>query len=1189
MDDQGKRTAPVSLRIIPEIPAGPEAWQEFGPAMLAYIAGQRWFRGKARNPGSAAIRDAVPSPPAGSHAYILIVDVGYPSSKPETYAVPVVTVFPEDLPGRAVPESAVVGTIAYEQVSLAVYDAMLDPGFCRGLLEALGREQSFSGNSGKISMQPTSLYAALMKLPPSDLSPRLVGTEQTNSSVVFGKQVILKLFRRLEEGVNPEVEIGRFLTEHTGFTGISRVAGSISYRYGRRKPVSLAVLHQYVANQGDAWTYTLDAIRDYLDRARAEEMTAEEAAKFPIGDYHDSARLLGRRTAELHIALASGVDDPDFAPEPFSRDYRESLYRSMRKTAMDSLQVLQERFDKTPAACREDARAVSQAQAEVLERFHRFKHEEVETARIRVHGDFHLGQVLYTGDDFIIIDFEGEPARWPAERRVKISPLKDVAGMIRSFHYAARTVFNEQKGRDTGTDEENECLHLWCHRWYDQVSKVFLDTYRETMRETGLLPEDPDECKLLLDAFLLEKALYELGYELNNRPDWVGIPLQGILDLLGPGAEAAPAQPGEAPAVTGEPPLVRYDVTLISGDDLYLFNEGTHYRLYDKLGAHPMTVDGAAGTYFAVWAPNAYDVSVMGDFNWWNNGSHHLRQRGSSGIWEGFVPGIGGGSIYKYYITSHHHGYRVEKADPFAFHAEIPPKTASVTWDLAYEWSDDEWMEKRRDRNGLKAPMSIYEVHPGSWQRVPEEGNRYLTYRELAVRLASYVKETGFTHVEFMPVMEHPFYGSWGYQTTGYFAPTSRFGTPQDFMYLVDYLHRQGIGVILDWVPSHFPSDEHGLAYFDGTHLFEHADVRQRVHPDWDSYIFNYSRNEVRSFLISSAMFWLDKYHADGLRVDAVASMLYLDYGRREGGWVPNKFGGRENLDAIAFLKQLNQQVYGVFPDVQTIAEESTSWPMVSRPTYVGGLGFGLKWDMGWMHDTLQYMSKDPVYRKFHHNNLTFRMIYAFFENFVLPLSHDEVVHGKASLLSKMPGDDWQKFANLRLLFGYMYAQPGKKLLFMGGEFGQWREWSHEDSLDWHLLQYAPHQGLLAWVRDLNALYRQQPALHEMDTDPDGFRWIDCNDVEHSVVSLVRKGTGEGNMVAVVCNFTPETLFNYRIGLPLPGTWRQALNSDAMIYHGSGQANPEYLETEPFPMHGHPQSVSITFPPLGVVYFTRPA
>ena len=632
---------------------------------------------------------------------------------------------------------------------------------------------------------------------------------------------------------------------------------------------------------------------------------------------------------------------------------------------------------------------------------------------------------------------------------------------------------------------------------------------------------------------------------------------------------------------------VRYDVSLLSDVDIYLFNEGNHNKLYDKLGAHPLKANGKAGTYFAVWAPNARDVYVMGDFNGWDRTSHRLQPRGKSGIWEGFIRDIGAGSIYKYYVVSRHHGYTAEKADPFAFFSETPPKTASIVRDLDYTWGDQIWMKERRERNKLDVPISIYEVHLGSWRRVPEEGNRSLTYREIAPRLARYIDQMGFTHVEFLPVMEHPFYGSWGYQTTGYFAPTGRYGTPQDFMYLIDYLHQHNIGVILDWVPSHFPNDQHSLGFFDGTHLYEHEDPIRGIHPDWNSCIFNYGRDEVRSFLKSSALFWLEKYHADGLRVDAVASMLYLDYGRKDGQWLPNKYGGRENLEASAFLKQLNETVYSEKPDVQTIAEESTAWPMVSRPTFASGLGFGLKWDMGWMHDTLVYITRDPVYRRYHQNDLTFRMVYAFTENYTLPLSHDEVVYGKTSLLFKMPGDNWQKFANLRLLFGYMYAQPGKKLLFMGGEFGQWREWSHEESLEWHLLQYQPHAGLQQWVTDLNLLYRNQPALYQLDFDPAGFAWIDTSDFEHSIISFIRQGYSPDDLIVVVCNFTPETHFNYDIGVPTAGNWGEILNSDAAKYGGSGQGNPNPLPTSSNGKHGRPHSLTLTIPPLATIFLKR--
>jgi 1,4-alpha-glucan branching enzyme len=624
----------------------------------------------------------------------------------------------------------------------------------------------------------------------------------------------------------------------------------------------------------------------------------------------------------------------------------------------------------------------------------------------------------------------------------------------------------------------------------------------------------------------------------------------------------------------------------LSEYDLHLFNEGSHFKLYEHMGAHPMRVGGDDGTHFAVWAPDAESVHVFGDFNGWDRDRHPLAAQGHSGVWAGFVPGVGHGTIYKYHIRSRiRPGYSVDKADPFAFHAETPPKTGSIIWDIGdYQWNDDVWMARRGERQRLNAPFSIYECHLGSWMRNPEQGNRSLSYQEVAPRLVDYLTRLGFTHVEFLPLTEHPFYGSWGYQTTGFFAPTSRYGTPQDFMHLVDALHQAGIGVILDWVPSHFPSDEHGLAYFDGSHLFEHSDPRQGYHPDWNSYIFNYGRNEVRSFLTSSGLYWLDKYHIDGLRVDAVASMLYLDYSRKEGEWIPNEHGGRENLEAIGFLRRFNEAVYEHFPDVQTIAEESTAWPAVSRPTYLGGLGFGLKWDMGWMHDTLEYFKRDPIYRQHHHNEITFRAVYAFHENFVMPLSHDEVVHGKGSLINRMPGDDWQKFANLRLLYSYMWAQAGKKLLFMGGEIAQWDEWSHEGSLDWHLAEFEPHAGIQRTLGDLNALYRTETALHDLDTSHEGTHWLEMNDYVDSCLAFLRRDRDD-NRILCAFNFTPVPRHNYRLGVPKRGRWREIFNSDAPVYGGSGVGNYGGADTTPVGSHGFYQSLSLTLPPLAAVYF----
>ncbi len=625
--------------------------------------------------------------------------------------------------------------------------------------------------------------------------------------------------------------------------------------------------------------------------------------------------------------------------------------------------------------------------------------------------------------------------------------------------------------------------------------------------------------------------------------------------------------------------------SLFGEQDIYLFREGSHTRLYSCLGAQHWEYEGRSGFQFAVWAPNAKRVSITGDFNDWQTKRHPMTcRKDNSGIWEGFVEGAKAGDSYKFHIEGAN-GFVAEKADPFAVCTEAPPRSASRLWTLDYEWNDHAWMSKRHAVNALDAPISVYEVHLGSWRRVPEENNRSLTYREMAPLLTAYVKEMGFTHVELLPITEHPFYGSWGYQTTGYFAPTARYGTPQDFMFLIDTLHQADIAVILDWVPSHFPADGHSLANFDGTCIYEHADPRQGFHPDWASSIFNFGRNEVRGFLMSSALFWLDKYHIDGLRVDAVASMLYLDYGRKEGEWIPNIHGGRENLEAVSFLRDFNEAVYRDYPDVQTFAEESTAWPMVSRPTYVGGLGFGMKWNMGWMHDILKYFQQDPIARKYHHAQLTFSLWYAFTENFILPLSHDEVVHGKGTLVGKMPGDEWQQFANLRLLFGLMWAHPGKKLLFMGGEFGQKREWQHEESLAWDVLQYPMHDGMRQWVGELNHLYRSEAALHARDFSSEGFCWVDASNGEESVITFLRHGRTPDDVVLVACNFTPVPRYNYTVGVPHGGAWKEIANSDARSYGGSGMGNLGQVEASPVAAHGNYHSLNLTLPPLAMLMF----
>jgi 1,4-alpha-glucan branching enzyme len=626
---------------------------------------------------------------------------------------------------------------------------------------------------------------------------------------------------------------------------------------------------------------------------------------------------------------------------------------------------------------------------------------------------------------------------------------------------------------------------------------------------------------------------------------------------------------------------------LLTDLDIYLFKQGSDFRLYEKLGAHIINVDGVTGTHFSVWAPNASAVSVIGDFNHWDAAANALQLRGDeSGIWEGFIAEIISGALYKYRIVARD-GNTADKGDPFAFCWELPPLTASRVWDLDYAWNDETWMAQRGEKNRLNAPCSIYEVHLGSWRRVPEDNNRSLTYREMAESLPGYIAEMNFTHVEFMPVTEHPFYGSWGYETTGFYAPTARYGTPQDFMFLVDTLHQRGIGVILDWVPAHFPADAHGLGHFDGSFLYEHADPRQGYQPDWHSSLFNYGRNEVRAFLTSSALFWLDKYHIDGLRIDAVSAMLYLDYGREQGQWIPNILGGRENLDAITFLHNLNKAIYRDYPDTQTFAEESTSWPMVSRPVNQGGLGFGFKWNMGWMHDTLGYFTENPLNRKFHHAQLIFSIWYAFSENFVLALSHDEVVYGKRSLLEKMPGDEWQQFANLRLLYGYMWGHPGKKLLFMGCEFGQKAEWQHEAGLDWEALHSPRHSGLKRWVEDLNRFYRVEPALYQQDFSRDGFQWMDCHYAEKSVISFVRRSYNPEDTLLVVCNFTPVVRENYLVGVPEGGYWHEVLNSDTELYGGSGVGNFGGVEAGPVSISEMYHSLMLRLPPLAVLFFKQ--
>src|SRR6266536_2261920 len=1182
--------APARARIEAELPR--------------YAMGRRWFGGKARRLARAELMDALPlgGPEA---ARLVLLRVSYSDGEPEVYAIPIAFA-----PGaradeaRAAFPGSELALLDAGGSSGLLYAADRDPACARAILGAIAHGRRFEGGAGDLVAWPTHAfqrYAAGSE----DLEAVPLAAEQSNTSLRFGDRLVLKLFRRTAAGVNPDLEMGAFLTDAAGFPHTPPALGGLEYRPRGGEPYALGILQAFVPNRGDAWSFMLAEIEAFLDRAADREAppapaahVVELAEAVPPGELRDAAgasleaaALLGRRTAELHVALAAHPELEAFRPEPFSTRDRRALHDEARSVVVDGLALLRRRRELVPPEARARAGEILAAEEALVAGLRWVLDRPLTARRTRTHGDYHLGQVLWTGSDFVIIDFEGEPARPLAARRAKSSPLRDVAGMIRSFHYAAHQALAARAG--------SASAERWAAGWYRWASGAFLRAYLQWARPANVLPADRTELRLLLDLHLTEKACYELAYELNNRPDWVGLPLQGLAEIAG-AAPSAPEReaivpkkgssqaPPEAARQVGAPPRPRpTDVVPAGGPgdaDQHLWNEGTNHRAYRTMGAHPGAIDGVEGTSFAVWAPNAERVSVIGDFNGWDKERHALRPLGGSGIWQGFLPGVKQGAVYKYHLLSRVRGYAVDKADPFGFMHETAPGTQSIVWDLGYAWGDEAWMRSRRERNGLQSPMSVYEVHLGSWRRIPEAGNRSLTYREIAPLLADYAASMGFTHVELLPIAEHPFYGSWGYQSTGYFAPTSRYGTPQDFMFLVDTLHQRGVGVILDWVPSHFPTDEHGLAYFDGTHLFEHADRRQGHHPDWDSFIFNYGRNEVRSFLLSSAMLWLDAYHVDGLRVDAVASMLYLDYSRKAGEWIPNEYGGRENLEAIAFLRRFNEVVYAEHPDVQTVAEESTSWPMVSRPIYVGGLGFGMKWDMGWMHDTLAYMQNDPIFRKFHHNEITFRTMYAFSENFVLPLSHDEVVHGKRSLLDRMPGQDRERFANLRLLYGYMWAQPGKKLLFMGGEIAQGQEWGHDRSLDWHLLGREEHAGVKTWVEDLNRLLRAEPALHARDFDPGGFEWVDCTDADSSVLSLLRKGRAGDPEILVVLNFTPVARASYRVGVPRGGFWKEILNSDAPRYGGSGWGNLGGQEAAPVGAHGRLHSLALTLPPLSAVF-----
>ncbi len=1157
--------------------------------LAAWLPHQRWFAGKDRGVASVAVVDFAA---LGERLVLILAEATYDDGSRQRYQVPLAAV------------AAGAGAAVTRAGHYAVVDATTDEEASRRLALLAGSRQRITTATGSgVEGEPVE------PLPPPGPA-RPLGVEQSNSSVVFGERLILKLLRRLEPGDNPEVELTRALTA-AGTAHAPALRGVLSLAEADGSSTTLAVLSDFVAGGRDGW----------------ESVTRGEVAP-------DSIRRLGVAVADVHAALARVLGITPATTADVER-WGEAMSAQLARVLASAARRDPEAAEPVLAAREE----IDQALARVL---------GVRDAGVlmRIHGDLHLGQVLLdTAGRWQLLDFEGEPQRTLAERRAPSSPLRDVAGMLRSFDYA----------------DANE------------LGGAFLEGYLPPAR--GLLPGDEESLRALLDGFELDKAVYELGYELAHRPTWVGIPVRGILRILnrtpgdrdmartlptvgsgaGTGWHAASEEVsvlraghhddphrmlgvhpfGDGAVVrTYRPDADTVDVVLADGRevraeqtadgffealldeqpaasayrlkvryppgtefqlydpyafwptlgdlDLHLAGEGRHAELWQRMGAHVGENSGVAGTSFAVWAPNARSVRVVGEFNSWDGRLHPMRRLGSSGIWELFVPEIGTGAFYKYELLTAA-GHLITKADPYALAAEMPPGTASRVYASHYDWGDAEWMDGRGGEPTTR-PMSIYEVHIGSWRH---RDGRPLTYRELADDLIGHVTHLGFNYIEFLPVAEHPFGGSWGYQVTGYFAPTARYGEPDDFRYLVDRLHQAGIGVIVDWVPAHFPRDEWALARFDGTALYEHADPRQGEHPDWGTLVFNFGRNEVRNFLIANALYWLEELHVDGLRVDAVASMLYLDYSREEGQWVPNRYGGRENLEAIDFLKDLNREVYARNPHAMVIAEESTAWPGVSRPVHLGGLGFGFKWNMGWMHDTLEYFTKDAVYRRYHHHQLTFGLLYAFTENFILPFSHDEVVHGKRAMLDKMPGDRWQRFANLRSLYGYMWAHPGKQLLFMGSEFGQWREWSEERELDWWLRDEPDHLGLQTLVSELNARYRELPALWQRDSEGLGFTWIDANNADDNVIAFFRRGDAGSGVVACIGNFSP-VVRRTRVGLPSAGIWREVLNTDAGHYGGSNVGNLGEVRAEEISWHGQPASAELTLPPLATIWLARP-
>jgi|GEM_PF-357960 len=1209
-------------------------------ALPAYVSARRWYRTKTKRVQAARVLAAFPLPFGDDVGRITLVELSLDDGGRETYVIPLAFVGGEEAtrlrtrrPHAIVQPLRVTGGADAKKRRAGegfVVDALALEDFLGELLGAITRGITLEDGGFQLRFHALPAAAEGAK---DQLRAKLVDREQTNTSVLFGEKFVGKVVRKIDAGESPDLEVGRFLTA-AGYTHTPALAGWIDVRSGdgTDAPSTVGLLHAFVANQGDAWEHVLGVLERWLGAAahrdsappklpsgdllaRASAAPSADVTK-AVGEYGQLATLLGMRVGEMHVALASRTDDAAFAPEPLDSAARGAIAEAVRTDLNRALTALGARAADLPSSAR-TALAEVRGKLRGLEgRLGNVARQADGGVKIRVHGDLHLGQVLFTGSDFMLIDFEGEPARPLAERKAKRSPLVDVAGMLRSFHYAAVSALR------ASPEGSRAALAPWSAFWHRAVSAAFLRGWLDAVKGSVVLPNDPAVTRALLDLYLLEKGVYEVGYEMNNRPEWVEIPLEGLRELMesepkiaadGNGRaaatvdkrfEEAPASPAPATLPSGGLPAVESStrapaVSFVGAGgpgvepaaidphspavQAFLTGKATHaHRL---LGSR-VTPDGAVD--FAVWAPNATRVAVVGDFNGWAGEATPLAPIAGTGIFAARVRGAKAGHRYKYRITTKDGG-SVDKADPFAATSEVAPGNASVIAALDYAWADDAWINTRADHARLDRPMSIYEVHLGSWRRVVEEGNRPLSYREIAAPLAAHAKQMGFTHVELMPVLEHPFYGSWGYGVTGFFAATSRYGSPQDLMFLVDTLHQAGLGVILDWVPAHFARDPHGLSAFDGTPTFEPADASRAIHPTWNTGLFDYARPEVRSFLLSSAMYWIETFHADGLRVDGVESMLYRDHGRAPGTWTPNEQGGRENLEGVAFLRELTSTLKLEHPEVLLAAEDSSAWPGVTRAASAGGLGFDLKWDMGFSHDLRRYLSTDPIHRSQHQGMLTFRSVYAANEGYVLPLSHDEVVEERGgSLLQQMHGDAWQRLANLRLLYATMFAQTGKKLFFMGNEWAQPHPWHHDRSLDWHVLHEPAHDGIARMVGDLNRLYRETPALHVGDAAPHGFEWIDGSNAAQSVIAFLRRASGgDDDVVLVVCNFTPVPRHQYRIGVPRGGRWREIFNSDARDYGGSGHGNMGGVEAVPYPWNGRNQSIVVTLPPLGIMFLAR--